>query len=280
MLRAVQAAGCEARLYSIRPGFGIFGFDPHRDDLVLAVNYFGLTADAVDDAINRFGGRHVIVDAAQAAFGRPHEAAAILYSPRKFAGFPDGGILATDMPVPMPAETDILSEVRAEGLCLRALGRVEEGYQHYRQAERSLEDPDPKRMSEFTAARMPTAVREWGERRRYNYLTIEERLSDLADYVLPLPKDGAPLCFPLIGVDALRLRPILAAQRIYTPTYWPDIIDADNLNPFELTLRDRTLYLPIDQRYGAADMERLAEAVRAAVRGLGTGLGAVAGHAL
>lgn len=279
MLRAVQAAGVEARLYSLGDQFQLRDFYPGPRDAVLVVDYFGLTDEAVSAAVNQFGADRVIVDAAQSWSIRA-DAVAKIFSLRKFRAVPDGGVLITDLPVPLPEIIDQGSPGRCLGMLLRADGQNDDGYAAYLNAEASLNDMEPRRMSTITA-RMAMAA-DFSDtfwKRRNNYGNLAARLADLAETTLPCG-EYAPLCFPLIGVDALRLRPILAAQRIYTPTYWPDIVDAGNLNAFELTLRDRTLYLPIDQRYGSADMERLAEAVRAAVRGLGTKVEPAARHAI
>lgn len=226
---------------------------------LLCVDYFGLTADACDEAIARFGPANVIVDASQSLFHLPREGVATIYSPRKFVGVPDGGLLVNAHGEPgLPAD-EMASVDRCQHLLLRAADLVEEGYRAFQVAEHSLDDCRPIAMSRLTHRMLeglhPESIR---QRRRSNYIALSAELAALGYRVERLPDDAVPLCCPVMGVDALRLRPALAARRIFTPGYWPDAsVPADDAVGLEL--RDRTVYLPCDQRYDERDMAQIAQ---------------------
>ena len=57
-----------------------------------------------------------------------------------------------------------------------------------------------------------------------------------------------------LGVSRTVVREALRAQRIYTPTYWPDVATAEGAPDFERSLPDSTLCLPCDQRLTHNDL--------------------------
>lgn len=240
-------------------------------DLVVLIDYFGVCGSTVDEAAALFGAHRVIIDASQALFRRKRDELAVFYSPRKFVGIPDGGLLDTDSSIPLPERVDTGSTGRARHLLMRAGGFIEEGYPEFRTAEASLEGLPPMAMSQLTSRLLDsidfTRIR---QRRRANYAALAERISGLAEFIFPLTETVVPLCLPLVGVDARPLRDRLAQREIFTPRYWPGIEGIRHLNSWERVLCDHTLYLPCDQRYRPDDMERLADVVADAVATLRT----------
>lgn len=68
-----------------------------KDDFIIYNNYFGVLGKKVEVLSKIYP--NLIVDNAQAFYSRP-ECRAAVYSPRKFFGLPDGGILRSkDIPV-------------------------------------------------------------------------------------------------------------------------------------------------------------------------------------
>ena len=79
---------------------------------------------------------------------------------------------------------------------------------------------------------------------------------------LRLPsKPRGPLCYPLL-IDDPKIRGRLIDQKIFVPTYWPNIKTWCEHDEVEYRLADAILPLPIDQRYGAADMQRIVDVIR------------------
>ncbi|NOT14049.1 MAG: hypothetical protein HOP21_00460, partial [Methylotenera sp.] len=53
----------------------------------------------------------------------------------------------------------------------------------------------------------------------------------------------------------------LALQNIFTATYWPNALPRVKKTSIEYTLINNTLFLPIDQRLTAYNVEKIAESV-------------------
>lgn len=253
--------------YRLTPERGVPDEVTLRDgDVVLCVDYFGLSDKMCDATIARFGAQRVLIDASQALFHAQRPDVLTAYSPRKFVGVGDGGLLrqiGKEFAWPdvlMPAD-EAGSQSRAEHLLRRAAGDVEGGYAAFRRAEESLADCTPRAMSGLTRALLSSI--DFGRisvRRRANYCQLAYELTRHGFVIEPLLDNAVPLCCPVFGVDAEQLRSALAARRIFTPVYWPNtLLPPDDVVGVEL--RDATLYLPCDQRYDSEDMRRLVEVV-------------------
>jgi hypothetical protein len=231
--------------------------DLAREDLLLYPNYFGVSGAKVDALLERYPGQRVVVDNAQAFFATPRVAIATLYSPRKFVGVPDGAYLATALDLPLPTTIDNGSLDRCHHLLARAAGDVEGGYVHFLRAEASLAEHEPRQMSWVTRHLLSSidydAVR---HRRADNFRYLHTLLGGINRFPMDLAHDDVPLCYPLLCVDASRragLLDALRAQRIYMPIYWPDVMNG--AEPWNLA--SRLLAVPLDQRYGRAELDRL-----------------------
>lgn len=232
------------------------------DACLVCIDYFGLSKAACDAAIERHGAARVLVDASQALFHSPAPGATTVYSPRKFAGMPDGGAIMTSHVLPAPIMADEAdSAARTRHLELRAAGQLEAGYEAFKAAEDSLRDCRPVGMSRMTRALLDGIDADAVAARRVaNYQVLQGRLASMGLLVPGLPDDAVPLCCPVTGVDARGLRSALASRKIFSPAYWPDA-NVPPTDPVGRELLDRTLYLPCDQRYGDAHMERIATAL-------------------
>ncbi|MFY2763365.1 hypothetical protein [Arenimonas sp. MALMAid1274] len=253
---ALSAAGVVARPYPLSDLRGVPEDLPVDDaDWVLCVDYFGQSARACDQAIARFGPRRVLVDASQALFHRARPGASTVYSPRKFSGVPDGGILVTPLRVAPPALADEPASLhRTRHLHSRAAGNVAQGYLQYQEAERSLKDCRPQAMSRTTRGILDKI--DWHEvadRRTGNHRILADALAQAGIEVHALPAGSVPLCCAVPCKRAVDLREKLASEGVFTAMYWPDA-DVPGGDRVGQALRDSTLYLPCDQRYDAADM--------------------------
>jgi hypothetical protein len=261
---ALAFAGVEARGYPLAADRGVpDALAPGEGEVVLCVDYFGMSGRGCDSAIARFGAGRVVVDASQALLHAPRPGVATVYSPRKFCGVPDGGLLvhAPGAPGPWPAD-EAASAARSRALELRSAGQVQAGYERFLEGEASLSDCAPRGMSTLTRRLLGRVdVDALRARRLANHAHLAEALRRDGYEVLPLPPGEVPLCCPVVVADAARLRAALAARGIYAPAYWPDAdVPADDT--VGQLLRHGTLYLPCDQRYGADDMDRIARALR------------------
>jgi hypothetical protein len=108
-------------------------------------------------------------------------------------------------------------------------------------------------------------------RRRANFVALVEALAG-AEAVTPLVRELPPGVSPLVlpvrigGGRRDVLRQELIRRRIFCPVHWPlpPEIDPARFRE-EHELAAEMLGLPLDQRYEPADMERLAENLRASL---------------
>lgn len=235
---------------------------PGPDDWVLCVDYFGLSAPRVAEASLRFGAHRVLVDASQSLYYQPPVGGSVVFSPRKFVGVPDGGLVRTPLPLGLPAGPDeAASRARCQHLATRSAGQVETGYTQFQQAEASLAGCVPQALSNHTRAMLGRIdFAQVAIRRRENYRTLAQGLAGGGFKLIDMAEGMVPLCFPISEVDAPLLRRKLLQRRIFTPTYWADA-NVPETDHIALKLRDNTLYLPCDQRYDANDMQTIIQAL-------------------
>lgn len=234
------------------------------DDWLVYVNYFGLCDHHEARLLQRYPRHQLVFDHAQAGYSAPPDALATLYSPRKFFGLPDGGLMSTALPIAPAAEAGSDASLqRMRHLLQRLADGPETGYAAFQWAEASLADSTPQRMSSLTRRLLQGANAEAArERRNANYVLLHELLG--SRNVLPLAsrEPNGPLCYPFV-TDGPDIRGALARERIYVATYWPEVRARSVPGSIERRLVDHCLPLPCDQRYGPAEMERLAARVLA-----------------
>ncbi|SAK99816.1 hypothetical protein AWB77_06024 [Caballeronia fortuita] len=263
MLAPLTALGIEIAFYALDDTLAVASdvtLAPH--DWLLYVNYFGV-CDAQETALlARFDPSRVVLDRSQAFFASSKACLAELQSPRKFFGMPDGGLLRTSVPVDQPGAIDAHSLARMPHL-LKRLYSAQEGYDDFRQAEQTLIDTTPEGMSQLSRHLYASVDKTRARvRRNANFATLHERVGHLNALALDADAIDGPLCYPLL-TPCDGLRDALLRERIFTPTYWPDVKARSAPGAFERHLVDHCIALPCDQRYGADDMERIARVVLA-----------------
>lgn len=144
-----------------------------------------------------------------------------------------------------------------------------------RQMEQWLDDYEGISGLSDEAACILTAENEksCSKRRNENYRYLRGRLAGKKHFVHVFEKDimegelkaenvqdTAPLYFPIYASDREALQSFLTAHDIYAPILWP--VGKDNeaaLTQDERYIYDHLLALPIDQRYGITEMQRIAD---------------------
>ncbi|MBR1982529.1 MAG: hypothetical protein IKA23_07250 [Akkermansia sp.] len=230
-----------------------------QDEVVLLVNYFGLTEQQVAAAAASLPGQ-CIVDATTALYSPPIPGIPTFYSPRKFAGIADGGVAISPEPLKhLPAEqclssdTSIVLLQRLESGAAAALPASE-------RAEAALNSP-PLRMSTLTRSLLGSIdFSKAAARRMENFHILHAALGHLNRLPLPAGIRHAPMCYPLVcGIPNLRDELIDAG--IALPVYWAEVIEHTDYCSVENRIARSILPLPIDQRYKKTDMERIIELI-------------------
>jgi hypothetical protein len=233
---------------------------------VIYVNYFGLCQQHITRLLEEIPKNSLIVDNSHALFAEHTDALATVYSPRKFVGLPDGGLLraSSELKITPPRNEDKGSLARMNYLLTRMAYSARAGYEGFDRARKSLMDTTPLAMSKLTQRLMKSI--QWDqviERRRINYTTMSRMMDPFNDIQWPLEEKDVPLCYPLSlrGTDTIKIKKQLSEKNVFTATYWPDALPRIRTNSIEWTLVNETLYLPIDQRLDRTQVEKVGRLV-------------------
>jgi hypothetical protein len=275
--------GVAVRYYNAGPNFKNSRSDWVRDvesgDLVLVIHYFGFPNESLPaDLLNRQGGI-IVEDASQALFAKQQypESFCSVFSPRKFFGVPDGGVLASLRlsvpdcqalePPPMDwwANACAITQMRRE---FDLMGGRNEWFPQFRKVEESI-PLGPYRSSDLAKMliEVGTDYESMKKVRRENYSALLRQLSEFALFPY-LDDETVPLGFPVL-VNASQRDIVLErlyAHGIYPPVHWrlEGIVPEEFSDSHELSRSILTLIC--DQRYTIYDMARQAGAFLAAIR--------------
>lgn len=220
-----------------------------KDDFIIYNNYFGVLGENVKTLSKIYP--NLIVDNAQAFYSRPVCRAAV-YSPRKFFGLPDGGIL-TGKDIPKLELEKGTSISQTSHLLKRLEFGAQSGYQDFLTNDASLDEYPLQSMSNLTMALMGNTDYESTRHRRLdNFRYLSEHLK--SDFPISMSSDDVPLVYPLFIEDGSNIRDFLIDHNIFCARYWPNVIEETTSNSLEFKLAVNIISLPIDQRYDINDM--------------------------
>lgn len=261
---AVEESDVAYSFYALDYDFSIpTGLRVQKNEFIFCVDYFGLCKGSVSRAIRAYGPGKVLVDNSQAFFSTASNCVANIFSPRKFFGLPDGGLLySDDARIQQPEVKDESSESRTAHLISRLTNSPEAGYQKYLEAEESISSMPVLGMSELTERLLHSIDYEAARQARIrNALRLHEKLKHHNRLQLHLADGVAPLCYPFLPKENGITRGELIKKRIFVPCYWPEVIDKVEKSSFEWDLVRSGLFLPCDQRCNENDMDYLVNAL-------------------
>jgi hypothetical protein len=270
VIHAVTDSGATMEFYALDETLSPHGlpYDLPQHGAILYIDYFGLCRNNVDRLLAEYPGEQLIIDNSQALFASHREVLATVYSPRKFAGIPDGGLLrtlATHRPAE-PTEEDTGSIERMRSLLLRVAYPAREGYADFQKIGVSLKNTQPLRMSRLTQRLLKSIQWEQvAQRRRENFLELARKLDAVNDIQWQLGEHDVPMCYPLMkrNHDIGKIRSTLADRDVFVPVYWQDAVPRIQQGTIEATLINQTLFLPIDQRMGVHQSAELGDIILA-----------------
>jgi len=276
MLTPVQQANMRTRFYEINYDLRIRSHnwveEVEQGDLVVFIDYFGFPCDHVCASYAKRRGAWILEDACQALLiedvGRFSDF--VLFSPRKFLGVPDGGILVVSRgidkekiglespPVEWWLKTLRSTFLRRE---FDISGGSREWFHLFQ--ETGIDAPIGRyAMSELSRVLLLhgfdyVAI---AEKRIQNYLTLLDQLGHLAMFP-DLHAKVVPLGFPIRLRNRDQVRQQLFEHNIYPPVHWPiaGIVPEEFKESHQLAADIMTL--PCDQRYDSQDMKRMAKVV-------------------
>lgn len=260
VLEPFQKLGVEYSFYHIDQQLEITsGISLKENEAMLYTNYFGLKQAYVEQLAKQYG-KHLIVDNTQAFYAKPVEGIDTFYTCRKFFGVPDGAYLYAEAKANFEIEQDV-SYDRMSFLLKRLDLGAEAGYADFHEQSKHLVGQPIKRMSNLTYQMMHGIdYQAAAQRRCENYQFLHKALAKTNQLHFPLANNAVPMVYPYLTEDKT-LKQRLIAEKIFVATYWPNVFEWCKLEEWEYELAERTVFIPIDQRYGKEDMQRIVEII-------------------
>lgn len=235
-------------------------FTLKEGEALLYTNYYGLKQCYVDQLAAKVGNR-LIVDNTQAFYAKPLAGIDTFYTCRKFFGVPDGAYLYSDKLLDGELEQDQSYE-RMLSLTKRIDLSPEAGYQDFRGTTKALVGQPIRKMSKLTQRMMQGIDYEAAAmQRRANYQMLHEALGKENNLELLLEEDAVPMVYPyLVPVNGLREK--LIENKIFVARYWPNVLECATPDDIDYLLAYQMQPLPIDQRYGEEEMNRIISIIK------------------
>jgi hypothetical protein len=244
--------------------------DVRPGDAVLTVSYWGKPQpNWVGDELARCGAVHIDDRAQTTPAPWTSPAAWEIYSPRKWVGVFDGGVVVYrgDNPPPPPRLESRQSRKQLEHAIMPSLLRFEmrpqlphSVYESYQRAEAAMDETTGpmSKTARCLLERIP--LEPLCRKRRKNY-TILHRM--LARYCLweDIPCTWTPLGFPLVCEQPERVADRLHARNLFVPRHWKSLPSPVEDFPHAHYLSRRLLTIPCDQRMSAETTASVAQLV-------------------
>ncbi len=226
-----------------------------ENEYILFTNYYGIKDAYIIQLAQKYT-YHLIVDNAQALYALPVDGIKTFYSPRKFVGIPDGGIVYMNNGININTFDTDVSYDRMSHLLKRIDLGAEAGYNDFKENSHKLENQPIKRMSNLTVNLLNSVNFEYvKETRRLNFQRLHEKLASSNKLkISDMDSFECPMVYPYF-TDDKTLKSKLIKDKIFVATYWPNVLKWCMEDTLEYQLADRTIAIPIDQRYGIEEIE-------------------------
>ena len=96
-------------------------------------------------------------------------------------------------------------------------------------------------------------------RRQENFEFLDAGFSKINE--LKLKSVYGAFMYPLLIQNGAAVRKELQKEKIYIPTLWPNVLEDCPMDSLEFRYATDILPIPVDQRYGIADMKYLVEVI-------------------
>lgn len=263
LLQPLRKLGIQYEFYNLNNHLEVDHWPELKaDEYIIVNNYFGIKDHYIRQlACDRIKLPHLIIDESQAWYSHEILSARQFYSPRKFFGVPDGGV----------AFTPVCNEIELEqgtsfDRCSHLLKRIDlgatEGYEDFQTNDGALDNVPLMAMSPLTNAILSGVnYEDVKHRRRRNFEILHQALTTSNRLAIPdMSGFECPMVYPY-WCDDPALRKRLIADNIFVATYWPNVLEWCAPGTLEQDLTLNLLPLPIDQRYGVADMKKIIDRI-------------------
>lgn len=254
---AIEAEGCKIKFYHIDKNL-MPDCKFNEDDYILYSNYYGVCSGNIKKLVKKY--KNLIVDNAQSYFMKPM-GIATAYSPRKFFGVPDGGLVYCNKQLDELLEQDHDSYKRFSHLLKRVEFDSNAGYPDFKINDESLDGQEIKTMSNLTSFMISQSNEKQNIRKRLeNFKYLKKALDKYNLFKCDL-KNEVPMFYPFLYENA-GLRKYLHNNHIYVSTFWERIEEKCSTYSYEMYLKDYMYPLIIDQRYDIEDMKLQASLIK------------------
>lgn len=272
MIHTINLKSTKLRFYEVNHDLQIRSLHWIRNiqegDLVIFIDYFGFPLSSkISDLVKKQGG-YVLEDACQALLSSHvgHYSDFVIFSPRKFVGVPDGGILTSccninleNIELRQPPVSWWLKVLEAS-ISRREfdkLGKDRKWYSLFQESE-SSSPIGYFAMSNLSNLLLFNAFDydEIAKCRINNYFLLSKNFKSISIYK-SLPVGTVPLGFPIRIKDRDLVIKNFYKKNIYPPVHWPleGFIPKAFYQSFSLSKEIMTM--PCDQRYDTDDMFHL-----------------------
>ena len=248
--------------------------------VVLVHRYYGFdTLPLFDLAVETLQRKGVIVieDCTQCLYSSFPISSAdyVVASIRKWCGVPDGGfaICKEGNFCCKPSQEDrkmvelkrVASELKYQFLFERK-GDKPTFKAKYREAEELLDNQNEYyAIGKLSAAiQAELDVEMLKKKRRDNYQVLLEGIRNVVGVKVIfdfMPDDVVPLYFPILADDRETIQALLADNDIYAPIVWPKAGNCPPIGEIANSIYEKILCIPVDQRYGVDDMQRIVRVI-------------------
>jgi dTDP-4-amino-4,6-dideoxygalactose transaminase len=260
--------------YPVNPKLGIsnrdFIKDIQKEDLFLFIDYFGFPFDSsiIEDIRKRQCA--IFRDCTQALFHdwKNDDCDYYIFAPRKFLGIPDGGILQCKREFLInksefsSPQDETFYKLFSAFVMRREFDKYNEDrkwFELFQEGEEELKAGN-QLMSDLSIMLLKYAFdyKELKQKRRFNYLTLNQKLKDFALYSR-LDASTVPLGYPIVIPDRDKVRTELFGYNIFPPVHWDisGFVPKDYHESHQLSKCIMTL--PCDHRYDERDMHFIAD---------------------
>lgn len=255
-----RKTGVTVRVYRIGEGFRpAYDFEVTEGEWLYLVDYYGQLSQVDVGTALEFSGGRLIVDESQGYYREPWGEADTIYTCRKWFGVADGAFLCTHDGTRLDHG---LARSESFGHMGFVLGRFErtagEFFAESKDNNARFADETMAGMSVLTENLLHAVDYEAiKDRRRENWSVLDSALGFSNHLSLAFPE--VPFMYPYMVIDARGVRSRMADENVFVPTLWPNVLDDSGVGPTAIDFSNNILPLPVDQRYGACDMERVLE---------------------
>lgn len=226
--------------------------DNSKGKTIYLVNYFGIMDKAVQKYVNDNSETTFLIDNAHSFYNKPimKDNVYNLYSCKKFFGVPDGGYLISERKIDQIYEKTTSSQI--SNYLIKSL---EDGTNSCYQEKKAVDEyinSNYSGISIFAEELLSWVDYEKIQKIRKRNFSIYQRYFETINHIR-CEENSTPYIYPLnVGRN---IKDKLIKEKIYVPTLWSQVLDAQFNNTLEQKLAADTLFLPLDQRYDEKDIE-------------------------